>query len=624
MAILGTERFSRFCALAGFVMGLFISLLNIIKINIFLITIGTALSLSSIIYLIWGNKLKCGDKYIKYSKTTIYILNISYYLIVSAILLKSHGALYTRDLEIFIFTVIGVVLLGIEILGNQNAKSIILKILLLSIVFRASDYFINPYPLGSDPWAHIEYVKNFIAHGHLIIDIYPPGIGMENYYCLFPIFHLMISTIILLLNISINNAFFLISILLVISTIFVYLISYIVTYNKSISFFVVLLINFADYHIQWGIQIIAMTYGLIVFCIIIYLALKEEVSILIYKIILILSIFILIWTHTISAFISFALILSLYVVQKVYKFIFKEIKPSSHVVSLYLCVLFAVLLLLHWMEPSYAFINSVIIGIKKALLSDATFITGAIPFDKSQFIGSIGFICYLFLYFIGIYKRLEYRNEKTYILIAGGLSLVTIIVLFMAFGLNNIIPSRWWAFIYIIMVIFTGWGLMYFIGLFKRELHKAVFVSLFLGITSFIMVTNHISNYDTPLYASPLKLSWTHSEMMLFKDININYNQIIFADLQTAMRPFNTYFKRYDCTSYPLTDNKQINWREMQRGMVVWTRDSIYKKVQLYRDGKFELLGSEYKNSLDKNFNCVSDTYGARAYLGLDNIHVYL
>ncbi len=285
-----------------------------------------------------------------------------------------------------------------------------------------------------------------------------------------------------------------------------------------------------------------------------------------------------------------------------------------------ICLFCIVLLLYHWMDPSYSFINGVVIGLKKAIMSDVTFIAKANPLEIGSFIGSIGFIIYFFLAIIGIYICLRVIDQNGYNLIVGCMSLLLVMLLFMAFGMSNIVPARWWSFIFVIIVIFSSIGLFYSVQLIGNDCYKKVFTSLLLGIAMFFMITNNISNVDGALYTPSSKLSWSESEMTLFSNMDEKYNGLIMADTQTAIRPFNTYLKRYDCIPYPYIEEKEhLKLNEMQKGMVIWTRDSLYKKVQISRGGNFEVLGFQFENTLNKHFNCIQDNYNARSYLGQVN-----
>jgi hypothetical protein len=609
------NKISKVCGLIGFVSGLLITSLNIIKPNNFLLIIGPVLIFSSLTYLFYGDRFKLDKALIftSMNKKYLQVTNILYWLLISTVLLINHNlSIYQRPIIIFIFTSIGVVLLGIEILASDNSDNyslIIFKILLLSIILRATGYFISSYPVGSDPWAHAEYVKNYINYAHIFVDKYPPGTGLQGHYLPFPISHILACSLKLILNLNLFSIAFIISSILVFSTIYIFLIANKLTNNPKISLLSMLLVNFVDHHIQWSIQVIAMSFGLALFTIFVYLVIKEQgKNNIILKSTVLLFIFLMILTHTITAFIAMIFLLCINVCLS---------KSRKQIVGLNIFIIFVVLLLFQWLNANYPFLQIVVIQLKKSLLSEVTFITKANPFKWQQLIGSIGFINYFFFACIGFYNGINSRNEKIISCTIGCISLVSIILLFMALGLRNIEPARWWAFIYIILSIFSCIGLFCILNLFKNNMLKILFVSLFLAVSSFFMITNNVSNVDSIIYSHCFKLSWSQSEMTLFSNINKKYDGIIISDAQTAIRPFNTYFKRYNSIPYPLTEKGDLNWDEMQKGMVIWTHDSLYKKVQIFRGGNIDILGHEYEMYLNKHYHCIEDTYGARSYLGL-------
>lgn len=300
-------------SVAGFALGLFITSLNLIYSNNYLISLGPLLAIACLLYLRFRDKIltSSADFNLNFSSNTLKVINILYWICISVALLTYHQAPpYYRPPIFFISISLGVTLLALEILSskfkdNYNVFGMIFKILLISLILRASAYFISPYPVGSDPWAHAEYIKYFLQFHHVMV---PPG--WEVYYCNYPIAHLLACAATLIGNMSIKESMFVISAVLALSTVFVYLIVKKITNNANLALLSMLLLNFADFHIQWSIEVIAMTFGIAIYAIIIYLILKKEEHQLIYTSLLIMFLFIIIWTHTVSAFIALISVIS--------------------------------------------------------------------------------------------------------------------------------------------------------------------------------------------------------------------------------------------------------------------------------------------------------------------------
>ncbi|MEN6553155.1 MAG: hypothetical protein ABFC34_09765, partial [Methanobacterium sp.] len=179
--------------------------------------------------------------------------------------------------------------------------NIYIKVTLVSLILSASAFFVSSYPIGSDPWAHLEYINNFLKYGSLAVSDSTQKVG--GYYLNYPISHLFVVATSLITNLSTRVSFYMISTILILSTIFTYLFVKEISNNSNIALFSLFLLSFADCHIQWTDQVIAMSFGLAIYSIILYLLVKIHSINMptrhrpIYLSLLILFIFLIIWTH---------------------------------------------------------------------------------------------------------------------------------------------------------------------------------------------------------------------------------------------------------------------------------------------------------------------------------------
>ena len=609
-------------AVAGFALGLFITSLNLIYSNNYLISLGPLLAIACLLYLRFRDKILTSSTDLNlnfnFTPKTLKIINILYWLCISVALISYYQAPpYYRPPIFFISISLGAALLGLEILAskfndNYNIFSIISKILLISLILRASAYFISPYPIGSDPWAHAEYIKYFLQFHHVMV---PPD--ESGYYCNYPIAHLLACAANLIGNISIKESMFIIGAVLALSTVFVYLIVKKVTNNTNLALLSMLLLNFADFHIEWSIEVIAMTFGIAIYAIIIYLILKtKEKHQFIYTSLLVLFLFVIIWTHTVSGFITLVSVISLYVGSFVYRSIYREHKYKELLVSLTFCIIFAVLLIFHWMDPDYPFFESLTRGLENSLNKEAAFLgREALTFTLStaaqrweSILNIIGFLIYVFFGIIGslYYLSRKYADKTKVSLIFMLVVLYFVFFAFPLFGIRNIVPYRWPAFIYVCFVLFVGIILTVFLTLLKSKKQKVAFVFILLFVTSFFMTTNSVTNMDSPIYGGEIVLRRiaTESEMTLYRNVDNFYNG-------TIMR------------HYAITPAGDISWNYMKNKLFIWKRISLTRPVRVQilidvgsRSWPEMLLGEEYKNQLDGNCSCIYDMGGSRAYLG--------
>jgi hypothetical protein len=618
-------------AVVGFGFGMFMTFLNLIYTSKELFLLSPLIAITCLVYLRFRTKILTNgtDFNLDFSSKTLKVINILYWLCISVALLSYHQAPpYYRPPIFFVSISLGAALLGLEILAskfkdNFNVFSMISKILLISLILKASAYFISPYPIGSDPWVHAEYIKYFLQFHHVMVTP-----DMDVYYCNYPIAHLLACASNLIGNISIKESMFIIGAVLALSTIFVYLIVKKITNNINLALLSMLLLSFADFHIRWSIEVIAMTFGIAVYAIIIYLILKtKEKHQLVYVSFLILFLFIITWTHTISAFIALVSILLLYVGSSLYNQIYRNKTSEITLVSFTLCILFIILLIFHWMDPNYPFFEAITIGLIISLSAEAGFLGG---YSLSNITGTygelaniLGFLIYVFFGIIGslYYLSKKYANKTTVSLIFMVFVLNFIRYSFPIFGMRNIIPSRWPAFIYVSFVLFIGIGLIGLLSMLKSKRQIISIVLIILFVSSFFMTTNSFTDMDSPIYGTEVnrKLVWIESEVTLSQNVNNAYNGEIITDLQTAETNFGCYLKRKigEIAIYRLTPEGNIDWSYMNNKLVVWRKASLTRYVQVSGHRYPEmLLGNEFKNQLDNNFSCMYDTGSAKAYFG--------
>jgi hypothetical protein len=565
---------------------------------------------------------------IKLGKSTLNITRIIYWTCITiALLAYQFAEPYYRPPIFFVSISIAVSLLGLEILSldGQNyflTCCLILKIFITSLIVRFTAYFISSYPIGSDPWAHAEIIKDFSTFGtsnfHQIHECY------SNY----PLMHIFTFISSILGNLSTKESMAIIGTILVFSTIFVYLISKKITKNSNIALLSFLLINFSDFHIMWSVQVIAMTFGIAIYTIGIYLLVEQKHNNdIIYKLILILFIFVVVWTHTVSSLILMVSIISLYIGSVIYKKIY-NIKKHNDVfmVNGTLCILFITILIYHWIDPHFPFLQQITIGLVNSFSSEAKFLGRAVVSNIGDSWESIwdifGFLMLIFFGIIGCLCNLSIikRSKTTFSLIFMITILFFIFFIFPVLGLKDIVPYRWPAFIYVTLVLFAGIGLFQFTNSNRDKYYMPACILILLLTLSFSMITSSMTNTDSPICGKELnqRLIWTESEINLFTTLNSSYEGYIVTDLQTSDRLFMTFLKRDEVTCYQVSKEGYINWNFLEDKMIIWRKISLTRPVQVqaHRHPNM-LLGTSFKIDLDRKYSNVYDIGEAEAYLNL-------
>lgn len=618
-------------AILGMIIGLLITFLNLIYSNNYLITIGPILTIASLLYLRYRTKLLAEDIGLNFnlSNQTLKIIQTIYWLCISIALISFYQAEpYYRPPIFFISISVAVGFLGLEILSRTYEKNsrlyfIFSKILIVSFILRLSAYFISPYPVGSDPWRHAELIKDISIYG----TSYLPQ--LHAYYSNYPLMHIYASTAGLLGNLNTKGAMCIIGVVLTLSTIFIYLIIKKITNNVQLALFSMLLINFSDFHIQWSIQIIAMSFGIAIYTMIIYLLIEQKEKITtVYKIFTILLIYIIIWTHTISSFILIISLLALYLGSFIYEHIYAtENKSANLTVNTTLCILSILLLIFHWMDPKYPFFDRTITVLINSLSQEAEFLgrteISNVRESWSSIFNIVGFLVLIFFGVIGSLHSLS-KEHQTKTKVSFIFMLVVLFSIFFAFpvmGIRDVMPYRWPAFIYTTFVLFSGIGIFRVINVFRNRHYKAAFISILLILFSFFMITNFITDTDSPVYGKDLnqRMIWTESEIEMFTTINNSYEEVIITDIQTHENLFLTYLKRDKdrVADYSLTPNGALDWKFMGNKMLIWRKISIDRPVQVYAFRNPDmLLGLSFKQYIDKNCHDIYDSGDAKVYLG--------
>ncbi len=618
-------------SIIGFGLGLAITFLNLIYSNNYLITLGPILAIASVLYLRFRNKILTNgtDSGLDFNGRTLKVVNILYWVSISIVLISYQQASpYYRSPVFFIGISFGVALLGLEIISSRfkhNLKIfvIVFKILLISLILRASAYFISPYPIGSDPWAHADFVNDIIHFSSLNV----PPTPVSTYYVNYPLMHLYAVFINLIGDVNIKESMFVIGVVLTLSTVFIYFIVKNITNNINLALLSLLMLNFADFHIEWSIEVIAMSFGIAVYTILLYLIMKRnDRHQVLNRLFLIIFLFIVVWTHTVSGFIALISVSSLYVGSLMYELIYKKRRYEVVLISYIFCILFVILLIFHWTDPTYPFFDSIIKGLIDSLSLEAKFLgratTPNVVESWRNILNILGFLIYIFFGIIGSLYCLskKYTTKAKVSLIFMIMVLFFIFFAFPVFGIRNIMPYRWPAFIYVSFVLFTAIGLSGISSILKNKYLRATFILSTLFASSFIMVTNSVTDVDSPIYGKEInqKLIWTESEMMLFEKINRSYDGVIVVDIQTAQDIFQAHLKREQTEEYLSTTEGNMNWDHNK--LIVWREVSLVRPIEAnfprFGINAIEMvLRQKDKNYLDDAFSNIYDTGEARAYL---------
>ncbi|WP_162198690.1 hypothetical protein [Methanosarcina sp. 2.H.A.1B.4] len=300
-----------------------------------------------------------------------------------------------------------------------------------------------------------------------------------------------------------------------------------------------------------------------------------------------------------------------------------NLKVGEKLSSLTLCLVMVVTLIFHWMDQEYSFFDLIVIRLSNSLLAEVEFLDLSISSNIIERYGMLlltfGFLIYTFFGIIGSFYTISksHFSPAKISLLFTALILYTIRYIFPIFGLENIIPDRWPAFIYVIFVLFISIGFFITISFIKNPKKQISFIFIILFVASFFMITNNETNLDSPVYGEDViqRLVWTDSEMALFTHVNESYNNVIVADGQTKGRPFGTYLYRdqHKLAVYPSNAKGEINWNLMNDKLIIWRKTSLTRPLTC--SSVDIILGHDFETTLYNNFSCVYNTGEAKAFV---------
>lgn len=614
------NQLDKIASVIGIILGVIISLMNLIYSNEYLITIGPMLIIVCGCYLLFGNKLKAMYLELQAGRSFILVTNIMYWLCFAVSIFILRTAILHRPVMYFVLTSIAASMIALQIvyLRNKSTEYLILfEILLLSLSAAASAFWVFPSLVGIDPWAHLIYIEDFVNSGHV-----ESSMGLIS-YLYYPITHLSVAGMKLITALDYKEAMFLgIGLPLILSSVFVYLIGCRLA-NAKVGLLATLLVNLADVHMQFGIQLIATTFGIMLFTIIYYLIIHDKGKLDIKVIVLaLLLLLVMVITHTMSSFVMVLFILCLLIGHYAYNALYKkQSNVNMGMISPILLMFFIVAMLSYWIFAGAGEGGDFFLTIVRGLMSSLEESTGFLdrstsPTSAYGYLGPILHIAgYIIIYTLGtmgvlILLSRQYLNKSRLALIAPVVLMTAFALVFPVFGLRNIMPYRWYAFIYVPLGILASFAVLYIIQSISRFNLRNITLVLIVSVLVFFMITNKFSNVDSPIYASNLtqRLVYSDSEIAAGKKVIDIYDGLIVVDLNYVWAILGFHLGTTVPTSSNMQDDEVIN-----NGLVIWREVMANTPVRV--TGGITVLGTSYEHKLELFHDLIYSNNAVKVFL---------
>lgn len=620
------ENLDTVVCIAGIVFGIVIASLYLISATIHLLMLGLALTLASLLYLVIKNQEIASNESI--AKPTKILFEIIFFILFLVSLLTLHSN-EGRSLLYFVLIALSAGFLALSIMflkSKRNTVIQIIKILMISFNLKYS-LFLCYYGIGSDYWIHLADNNNLAEYG--FIDILS---AKESFY---PLMHIQVAVNNIITYTPIKDATnFAIIIPLVISSVCIFLVARNIIDGK-VGLLAMLMVNITDYHTYWGAAPQTTTFGICLYYFFIFLIFQTVTTNsnkILWLSITILFIPLLILAHAVSSFIVLISILGLTIGSYLYLSFYN---PSARSISLiFIFLLYGIGLLQHWFVALYnkmseeSFFEVITSNLVVYITEHADFLNRPeaisgyatiLPPFFERLVDTAGLTLLMFLSIIGclFWLSKKYRNEFNFPMIVCTVVLLFIIFGFPVFGIRNIIPSRWFAFMYFFLSIMGAFALLTIMSrISKKRLRVAVcFIILF--CLTFFMTTSTISNEDSPLWLRETTISkaYTTQEVIGAETLS-NVSERVLVDSRYSEiiqnMPHNAEYKIFSSDQQiTCTPDSVFLWRQymLDRPIQNYVRlEGYYKEVLSPK-----ILGTEFLNTL-VNFDKIYDNQGIHGY----------
>jgi|GEM_PF-5177183 len=482
-----------------------------------------ALALVIISMLIWVFFKKYFEVYEAIEKPVQFKLLASLYFIIltiTIIIWHSRDNEFERPLLLFVFVAIMCGIIAMEIFHSSRSHSfiIIIQIIIVGCILLFSVTQMFPDIVGVDSYWHRWLTSKIIDNGSL-----QPGYDYSN----MPIFHLLVGSTILILNVPYEySAIVSISLVqLILGSLLIYLISRKVFGKVRIALLTALFATIGTYSVFMTLWAIPTTLAMIFVLITYYIIIKNwNQKTFLNSVLSIFFMFTLILTHTVT---SVLLALIIFVIWVSNSTIIKMPKKNSKTELFVIFVLFITTMLFWW---SYA---SGLVIVKMSNLLSWGFSRDLFVRSLSEYSNAfvltplyehiliyLGIFMYFSISIIGILFMLSKKgNELTSSYALAGMAPLIISFIALVSG-KTLLDERWWFYSQILLSLPVACAIFLIHSPHMKKYYLAsIMRGCIVGLIVFLMIATPLANFDShPLTpSSGVRYSPTESEIQAIR-----------------------------------------------------------------------------------------------------------
>jgi len=616
--VLEGRRFDILAAVAGLLIAALLFPLRFLASQIYILTIPLVLGSACVLYLVavyWNREDLAGPTLP--SPVARLLPGVSVVVMAGMVTVAAYAE--ARTPLFHALAVLTGMLLIVQVVATEDRDLHIPltlgQIILFAYILRLTALFATPGLMGIDAWTHVTELTRAIVDARAL-----EAIG-DNKHFASPLYHLLLATASMLYDLPLRMALYL-SLGLVMPAVVLVpysLASLLVTPRWAA--LAALLYSIGDHVIRWGLHIIPTSMGLAFYLVVLYALVRiTRTSNPRDYVLLVFASVIVILTHQVASFIMLVTVAAAVLSQIVLYLGLLESPDSSRHRSAFsqnsvnlagLFVFDTGFLTFMWSLTPYegdTFLETILSFLIETIISSAGFLNldsggGSAPDSASAaptlieqivtYTESLGFLTLLFATFVGcLYVVNRRRSEQATMTLLTATAVMLVFVLGLPiFGIENFIPTRWFAFLYAPMAVLGAIGLRYLV----RNLDARVLVAclvLFTAMYPVGMLLSSSATMDNPPFEDQhAELAYTEAELAAVGAIRamtgspageeIRPDQVVFTD-----HPYQTVIDRRGGGAHP-PDAIQLNGSGPAQHDI-----TVYRRAQSTTATYFSVNGS--------------------------------
>lgn len=502
------------------------------------------------------------------------------------------------------------------------------QLLAAAFVVRFAALLTTPGYIGRDIWTHIGYAQMIAGERSL------GAIGRTKYYAA-PLYHLLVATTSILTDVTLRHALFA-SMGVVMPLIA--LPAFAVTREFVTPRWALVaagLFLFSDEVIRWGLHLIPTSLGLLFFAFVVWYLIRillNEAGVRDYALFVFFSVAVIL-THQLSAFVMLV-VLGCGVLAELIEPLWLgppslgEQRVSDGLVDRFTLLPlfgldFLVTIVVWAVTPFSASQGTFLVGMVNVFVdttrSTAGFLnlvggaSGGAPTPTQQATGwllplieNFGFFVLLFATFIGslVVCQRSRRTTAGFGLLVASAAMLAFVFVLPLFGIRSFVPTRWYAFAMLPMVVLAAQGIRYLAARLTPKAAVAILVAVIVLFPN-AMIIAHDATLDNPVFPNEQeRLAYNQQELSALQTIETEFPRPSDEPIYTD-NPYNDVFQR---TGYPA------------QAPVVVPGQPISEDVLLYR--AYQSTGASYFRSGPDGPGVIRDVPRQR-FCGADRSVVY-